>query len=471
MKSFNLVAPVLACSILLAAPNPNPSTDSFFPYAVEKVTLDNGLDILIIEMPEFKDVLSYNTMVLAGGRSETEKGKTGFAHLFEHIMFQHSYKGEPDGYRAAINSLGAHNNGWTWYDITYYHPLTFTSKLGPQSDGMGAMGPGLLELEASRFMDLDYDEAIFKRETGAVMGEYRNNASNPGGALNEKRLGLMFPNHSYGHRVIGTYDDIVDMPQQYEYSKWFYDTYYRPNNCVIVVAGDIRKDEVVPLLREAFSAWEYQEVPPIDVADPPQTEEYRGEVEWDAAVPPRISVAHKGPKYVTGSKASAVGQIISELVTSNSAPLYKKLRFDKGTASSLGMSGPDSFDRYVINLSARLYSDQYKERGAEYLKSVEADMVAGLDDLKSFASSPDAGHVLDMVKSKFKYDFLAELNSPAHVAQQLAWFYRFERDPNVIDKLMASVQALTPVDIENFAKEYFVASNRTVVTLTPKEGA
>ena len=141
-----------------------------FPYAIHKRTLANGLDVIVIETPEFKDVLSYNTLVLAGARNETESGKTGLAHLFEHILFRHRYGGEEGGYEERMSRLGTHNNAWTWFDVTFYHPLTFTSNLTGKHLRTEDL-PGVLPLESSRFSGLDFDEKIFKTETGAVLGE------------------------------------------------------------------------------------------------------------------------------------------------------------------------------------------------------------------------------------------------------------------------------------------------------------
>ncbi|MFC1679829.1 M16 family metallopeptidase, partial [Elusimicrobiota bacterium] len=118
----------------------SPASAKVFPYPVLKKTLPNGLDILVIETPEFKDVLSYNTLVLAGARNEIEPGKTGLAHLFEHILFRHRLGGKDGGYGEAMGRLGTHNNAWTGFDTTYYHPLTFVSNLDR-----------LIELEADRF--------------------------------------------------------------------------------------------------------------------------------------------------------------------------------------------------------------------------------------------------------------------------------------------------------------------------------
>src|SRR5438128_1392917 len=121
-----------------------PANAGAFPYPVQKKTLPNGLDVLVIEAPEFKDVLSYNTMVLAGSGKEEERGATGLAHLFEHILFTHRFQGKENGYNDAVIKMGADNNAWTWFDMTYYHPLTFSENLGR-----------LAELESARFKSLD----------------------------------------------------------------------------------------------------------------------------------------------------------------------------------------------------------------------------------------------------------------------------------------------------------------------------
>lgn len=89
----------------------------FFPYPVQKRTLPNGLDVIVIETPEFRNVLSFNTLIMAGSGRENEKGRTGLAHLFEHIMFRHKHD-TPEAYDPAIAAMGAFNNAYTWYDIT-----------------------------------------------------------------------------------------------------------------------------------------------------------------------------------------------------------------------------------------------------------------------------------------------------------------------------------------------------------------
>ena len=133
---------------------------NFFPYQVKTKTLPNGLTVIVISTPEFKDMVTYATAVFAGSRNETEKGKTGLAHLFEHIIFRHEINGKAGGYEEAIRRMGAHNNAWTDYDMTFYHPTTFSENLfGPIARPEGPV-PGLIELEAARFKGLTLDRSL-----------------------------------------------------------------------------------------------------------------------------------------------------------------------------------------------------------------------------------------------------------------------------------------------------------------------
>jgi zinc protease len=442
-----------------------------FPYTIHKKTLANGLDALVVETPEFKKVLSYNTLVMAGSRNEPEKGKTGLAHLFEHILFRHAYEGEPGKYADLMDRLGTHNNAWTWFDITYYHPLTFASNLTGHMVAAGQL-PGVAELEAARFAELNFDEKIFKTETGAVLGEYRNSSTLPTLRMSERLLALAFPDHPYGHETIGYYEDVVDMPNQYAAARAFYDTYYRPNNCVVVVVGDVKAERVFQEVEARYQKWQPKTIPQVPAAAPLQGPK-REHVPWPADVAPRVYVSYRMPRFQTSSPETAVQQLLSELLVSRSAPLYKKLRFEKQTASELsfadGTQGFESFDPRLLTLDAQLYKEQYAGKGKAYFDEVIADVQAGVEELKSFSRDKRSKALLETLKSKYRYDFLAAMTSPAQIARNLAWYYRFERDAAVFENLLASVSRLEPKDIDAFAKKYFVPANQVVITLAAEE--
>jgi len=451
--------------LLLALATPTPAFPQFFPYTVAKKTLKNQLDVIVIEAPEFKHVLSYNTLVLAGTRNEIEAGKTGLAHLFEHILFRHRWKGEVNGYDRAINRIGAFNNGWTDFDVTYYHPLTFTSRLVPHQGE-----PGLPQLEADRFQHLDFDEEIFKTEAGAVFGEYRRGASDPGLKIREQLLTLMFPDHSYGHTTIGYLEDVKDMPNEYEAALEFYRTYYRPNNVVLVVAGDVHSEQIFALAEELYGSWEPAQLPSIPVRGTAPGAK-REHVTWGADVPPRISYAYRMPAFQPASAEGAVGQMLSELLAGKTSPLYQLLRYEKKTASQLSVYSGDyeSFDPRYLALSSTLFKDQYRAKGTAYLDHVIADMESAFEALKRFSQDPDASKTLEELKGKYRYDLLAMLDSPANIAMQFAWYYRFQRSPRILDLLADAIQALQPADIDAFATRHFLEKNRVIVTMTPEE--
>lgn len=443
-----------------------PALAGVFPYPVHKMTLANGLDVVVIETPEFKDVLSYNTLILAGSGREEEKGKTGLAHLFEHILFRHRYGGVDGGYDEWMGRLGTHNNAWTWFDVTYYHPTTFAANLERRPQG-GL--PGLVELESSRFTSLDFTEKLFKTETGAVLGEYRRLASFPSFRLEERLAALMFPHHPYGHSTMGDYADVLDMPNQFPAAKRFYDAYYRPNNCVLVVAGDVRAAEVFKAVEPWYADWKAAPVPPVRPTGEAPRREQREHAPWDADVSPLVWVAYRMPAFKPGAPQSAAAELLSELLVSPAAPLYKRLRYEKQSASALGFEdgtrGFESVDPRALVVSAELYKDKYAERGRAYAEEVASDVIAGLDELKSFSSQPGGAGLLKAVKSKFRYDFLAELSSPGAIAKSFSWHYRFSRDEKALDRLLESVEAVRPEDIEALAKARFTPENRVVLSL------
>lgn len=433
----------------------------FFPYPVQKTTLPNGLDVIVIETPEFRDVVSFNTLILAGSGRENEKGRTGLAHLFEHIMFRHLHD-TPEAYDPAISAMGAFNNAYTWYDVTYYHPLTFRSNL-----------ERLIALEGSRFRNLTYSERVFRTEAGAVYGEYRRNASDPGLRLEEVLGDLMYGSaHGYGHSTIGYLEDVKDMPNAYRSAVRFYDDYYRPNNAIIVVSGDVKAAEVVPLVEKHFGEWKPKKTPeqpdPKPFAGPKKQHET-----WESDIPPRVLVAYMVPPYVPGSKESAVMDVMGELMGGETAPLYRRLRYEEQVASSLGVDNFSSvgFDARPMSTYVTVAKEKYDAQGRALLDRIDADVAKSFEALSSFSSQPDAAQRLESIKSQLRNDILASFNSPANIAENFVRYYRFTRDPQVMEKVAQGIASLTPADVDAFAKKYFTPKNRVSITLAGKGGA
>ena len=454
----NPLAVAVALGVALVS-IPIKSYGEFFPYPVKKRTLKNGLDVLVIPTPEFKGVLTWNLMVLAGSRNEVEKGRSGLAHLFEHIAFRHKFEDKANSYDTRIEALGAFDNAWTWFDVTYYHPVTFASNLEQ-----------LAALQAERMVAMDFSEQIYRTEAGAVLGEYRRIASDPGLRMGEVQSDLMYGRrHGYGHSTMGYLADVKDMPNSYRSGRRFYQQYYRPNNAILLVAGDVEPDKVFALAEKNYGPWRSKKTPRLRRPRPVNGPK-RGHVPWASDVPPRMTVAYQVPAFDPASKDGAAILLISELLGGNTAPLFKKLRYEDKVATSFSAGGWSAmgFHARPFEASVRFDKDVFDKQGSALLKKTEADIIAGFDALKSFSTGSDAAETLAALKSKARYDMLGGLNSAANVAQVFLWFYRFNRSVDVLDDVMATVDGLTPADIDAFARKHFVAKNRVVVTMTHK---
>jgi zinc protease len=457
-------APV-AHSSVAAKPASVPTIPKAFPYPIYTRTLANGLHVVIIPTPEFKDMVTYATAVFAGSGNETQHGKTGLAHLFEHEMFLHEYGGTAGGYGAQMRSMGADNNASTGYDMTFFHPTTFPANLvGPvrRRDGIH---PGLIELEASRFKDLTIDRKAFEVEAGAVLGEYRRTFSDPGERMIEVLSENAFPSHPYGHTVMGFQEDVENMPQAWDAAWEFYHSYYRPNSLAVIVVGDVDAEELLPSIEKAYADWQPAPRPVIPEATEP-TAEIMVHVMWGAEVAPRVMVGYHTPAAKPGSKETAVGQILQELLVSRSAPLYQKLRYRKQTVTELSLAAdPMSTDAHWLLLDSELLLDRFHRDGTRYTDDVQGDMIAGMEELKNFSKQPNAAKTLQVVGQRVRNNLLAQLDSTAGIAELFATYYRFGYDPKAIDKSMAAIQALTPADVDAYATKYFTRNRRVIATL------
>lgn len=466
-----LCAAAILSSLFLTAAIASASSskpDAIFPYQVKSTTLANGLTVIVIPTPEFKNMVTYSTVVFAGSRNETQKGKTGLAHLFEHIMFRHEFGGKPGGYADAIRRMGADNNAWTDYDLTFYHPTTFSQNLVGPIARPGDPLPGLIELEASRFKNLTLDRKTFEVEAGAVLGEYRRIFSDPAEKAIEDLSPVEFPDHPYGHTVIGYREDVENMPNAWDAAWEFYHNYYAPNGVAVVAVGDVDPAAIFAEAQKQYADWKPSHPPEIPPGSPPDGPNAL-HVKWDADVSPRLFVGYRTPAMKPGSKETAVTQILSELLVSRSAPLFQKLRYQKQTVTSFSIAGGmellEATDPHLLLLDAELSLERFNKESDKYVSEVQGDITDGLYDLKHFSRQPNAEATLRVIKSKVRNDFLAGLDSTGNIAQIFAWYFRFNHDPHVLDTLMSAIDSLTPRDVDDYATEYFTPERSVDTTL------
>jgi zinc protease len=410
--------------------------------------LDNGLKVEAVPF-DSPGLIACWTVVRAGSRNEIEPGKSGFAHFFEHMMFRGTETYPPARYNATLKELGADHNAFTTDDYTAYHILAPASALET-----------IMVLESDRFKNLNYSEEVFKKEAGAVLGEYNKNASNPFQALNETLRDAAFRTHTYKHTTIGFLKDVQDMPNQLAYSRQFFDRFYRPENCTLLVVGDVDAMKLDEMARRLYGDWKRGSYRAPIPAEPPQQGELRAEVDWPNPTQPYLYVGYHGPAFSdTGTDLPAL-DLVSQLLFSESAPLYQNLVVDEQEVDVLSGGAQDHIDPYLFEIAARV-------KKPERVAYVEAAITAALEDLQT---TPIAADRLENVKSHMKYAFAMSLDTAGSVARNLAHYIAVANDTQAVNRVYASYDRLTPEDVRAAARKYFVTSGRTVVTLAHKPG-
>ncbi|XOV95236.1 MAG: M16 family metallopeptidase [Bacteroidota bacterium] len=178
MKKILIV--ILTGMLVACGGGEKPEDEGIFPYSIQQTKLENGLNVVTVPF-DSPGIAAFYIVVRVGSRNEIEEGKTGFAHFFEHMMFRGTDKYPKAKYQEALKAIGAAANANTWFDRTVYHMT-----------GNAQMLDKMFELEADRFMNLNYSEADFKVEAGAVKGEYTKNYASPYMKLYEKTYSTCF---------------------------------------------------------------------------------------------------------------------------------------------------------------------------------------------------------------------------------------------------------------------------------------
>jgi zinc protease len=443
-----LLAFVLLFAAACSKPNQEQakSTDKIIPYPIEQKQLDNGLNVVTVDYPS-PGLASFYIIVRVGSREEVEAGKTGFAHFFEHMMFRGTDKYSKEEYGKILKSIGAAANANTWLDRTVYHMT-----------GNAEMLDKMFEIEADRFQHLKYSQHDFKTEAGAVKGEYTKSFSSPYSKLNEMVAGTAFEDHTYSHTTIGFWEDVVDMPNQFDYSLEFFKRFYKPEYTTILVVGDVKSDQVNQLAEKYFGEWErgtYQ------AAIPTQKEQLETRYTHlkQENFPPYLSLNFKSPAYDAQSKDNAALDLISTMLFSERSDLYKKLVVEEQKLRYLDGGFFYTRDPYLFTIDASV-------KNAEDMQYVKDQVMAKLEEIKA---QPVSKELLEETKSRLKYSFMMSMDSPSAIAEALSYAIWVSGDPESFNNLYKTLESVRPEDIQKIAQKYFVSDKLTVATISPNE--
>ena len=412
----------------------------------EKYKLDNGMEIILVEDHRLP-LVAFNLWVHAGPRNEAP-GQTGFAHLFEHLMFagtKHIARGETDKLVDAVG--GTDSNGSTNFDRTNYF-FTLPSKelelgLWIKSDMLG-------------YMTDQVDNIALANQQDVVRNERRQSIENrPYGMTDEAAFAQLFSaGHPYRAVVIGSHVDIQSI--KLEDVKAFAKTYYRPNNATLVLAGDFNPAQAKKLLQTYFGTLKAgTPVPPVVAAQPVLTEEKRVQI-TDRVELARLDLAWHTPAMFKAGDAE-LDVAASILGGGKASRLYKKLVYERQIAQSVvAQQGSYSL--------GSVFSIEAVARAKQSLAEIEALVDA---ELAALAKTPPSAEEVQRAVAAIETGMLTRLEKVGTLADTINAYNQNAGDPNFIGQDLARYRAVTPASVSATVARYLGKNSRVVVNTLP----
>jgi predicted Zn-dependent peptidase len=409
--------------------------------------LKNGLRVILSEdhsAPTYSISVTYN----AGSRDERD-GRTGFAHLFEHMMFQGSENVGKGEHFIIIENNGGGMNGSTSVDRTEYHETLPANQID--------LG---LFLESDRMRSLVINQSNLDNQIATVQEERRQRYDNqPYGRSFETLFETAYDNFAYKHSTIGSMEDlkaatVKDVAE-------FFKTYYAPNNAVLTLVGDFKTSEVLPKIEKYFGNIPSQAPPPVpNMSESPQKAERRKTLEDPLAQLTRIDIAWKIPPGNTTDWYAlyVLGEILS---TGQSSRFYQKLIKEKQVAVQ---ADAGNFERRGPSLFVNILMVAPGKDAAEAEKLAYEEIERVKNELVTDAE-------LERVRMAVKRSKVEQLEGTLYRAQALGEYAVFYNDPNVINTGNDKLLSITKQQIQQAARTYLTPANRTVITTVPKSAA
>ena len=409
--------------------------------------LANGLRLIISEdhaAPMFSIVVNYDV----GSRNE-RKGRTGFAHLFEHMMFKGSANVGPGEHPYLLFMNGGNMNGTTNKDRTMYYESLPANQLDLA-----------LFLEADRMRSLAITKANLDNQRNAVQEERRLGVDNqPYGKTFEALDELAYENFAYEHSVIGSMADLEAASVEDVAS--FFKTYYAPNNAVIAIVGDVDAKVVLEKAKKYFESIPSQPKPaPVDMTEPAQTAERRATLEDALARLTRIDMAYKVPPS-SSADDDALTVMTTILSGGRSSRFYEAIVRQKQLATNVSAGTGESRGPALLNVVAIVAPG----------KSA-ADLEAAIDEeIEKLKTGAIADWEIQKARTGARSGFVNSVGSSLQRAVLLSQYAMFYDKPDLINTRAESITKVTAADVQRVAAKYMVKTGRTVVVTVPKAAA
>ncbi len=419
---------------------------AFGSETVHRWVLGNGLTVLLL-VDDAAPVASYHTWFKVGSRHE-RPGKTGLAHLFEHLMFNETENLKAGIFDRKLEENGAETNAATWVDWTYYYESLPAERLKLA-----------IQLEAERMARLVLREPQVASEKEVVANERRYRVDDDvEGAANELLYKTAFAQHPYHWPTIGWMEDIQGFTPEDCVS--FYRTFYAPNNATVVVVGDVRERDVLLAIRDAYGAIPAQVIPPEDVVPEPAQLERREQEVRKPTVSEKLLVAFKGPAL--GDADHAVATVLNEVLFGGRASrLYRTLIVDRELASDVRGWVSTFRDPGLLECWATA-------RGAHTTRELQAVLEEAFARVRADVVTDEE---LARAKARLELGLLQQLETIPGKAEQIGFFETVLGDPSYAFRRMEAFRRTTASDLRRVARRYLLESASTIVRVVPESGA
>lgn len=411
--------------------------------AVSRHQLSNGMKILVHEDHDVPNVALY-FFYRIGSRNE-RPGTTGISHYFEHMMFNGAKKYGPKQFDIVMEKNGGANNAYTSRDVTVYTDWFPRTALEIMFD-----------MEADRIRDLSFDPKLVESERGVVYSERRSSVdNNPFGVLYEQMNATAYTAHPYQWPVIGWASDIEAWTM--DDLKAHFRMGYAPNNCTMVVAGDVTPAEVMALAKKYLEPIPAQAPPPeVRTKEPAQFGERRVTVRRPAALP-IVIISYHVPNS-RHNDAPALELLEALLSTGRSSRLYRRLVDQDQLALGINAGTSPSLDpgQFLI---------QFQVRSGKTPASAEK---AVYEELERIARDGITAEELNKARNQILGGFYRGLKTIAGKANQLGTYEVYYGGWEKINSAVSDLEKVTPADVQQAVKAYFKETNRTVATLIPE---
>nr|AYM54418.1 peptidase M16-like protein [Phaselicystis flava] len=433
--------------VAIAAPAETAATSTKVDIPFTRYKLPNGLTVILHE-DHALPLVAVNLMFKVGSRFEEPK-RTGFAHLFEHLMFMGTARAPTKAFDAWMEAEGGWNNAWTSADRTDYFDIGPSHAL-----------PLLLWLEADRLSSLgkEMSQQKLDAQREVVRNERRQTSENrPYGKVELRLPELLYPEgHPYHHPVIGSHEDLQAATVQDVVS--FFDRYYVPSNVSLVIAGDFEPATTRGLVEKYFG-WIPPGSPPTPpAATPPKLASVvRETIPDDVQLPKVVMAWHSPAQFAPGDAELDLASVILE--QGKASRLYKALVYDRPLAQEVSAAQRSQ------DLGSYFEIEAIAQPGVT-LEKLEAAIDA---EVKKIAAAPVTPEELARAKNQFETAFVSRLQSVAERASTLNNYETTKGDPGWAEKDLQRYRGVTAASLQATAKSVFDPNARVIVRVVPKE--